>query len=44
MAPVAVSAAPMPFEEKFARMAMHARLQITDAYIPAGGHGRYTET
>ena len=27
MAPVATSAAPMPFEKKFARMAVHARLE-----------------
>ncbi len=38
MAPVATSAAPMPFEKKFARMAVHARLQKkmpTQVPVPA---------
>ena len=38
MAPVATSAAPMPFEKKFARMAVHARLEKempTQVPVPA---------
>jgi thiosulfate dehydrogenase len=38
MAPVATSAAPMPFEKKFARMALHARLDKempTQVPVPA---------
>lgn len=38
MAPVATSASPMPFEKKFARMAVHARLQKempTQVPVPA---------
>ena len=39
MAPVATSASPMAFEKKFARMALHARMDkemLTQVPVPVG--------